>query len=224
MKNIFIIILVGLFNLSYSQSFPEFEKVLTKDLSENSLKDGRWVFHADNADIEKLEKPYLKSRIPNYDFYKVTLTNHLGYHVKQGTCAILFDSSASKIVLVEPLWYNDVSSQLIKIFIDEKFENMEDLLTCLKEIHELMEIGSEYKFIKTGCTDSFITYDVVYFKGDSYTIDGNGISSIVNYTDDGIYRQIEIETENLKIKKYVTINPALKDNKEDRKYYRQEIK
>lgn len=224
MKHILIIILVGLFNLSYSQSYPELEKVLTKELPENSTEDGRWVFYDEKANIEKIDKPFLKTQIPNYDFYKVILTNYLGYHVNQGTCVILFDSSASKIVLVEPLWYGGISSELIKLFIDEKFENKEDLLTCLKEIHELMEIGSGYKFIETNYTDSLITYNLVYFKGDSYTTGGNGTSSTVNYNENGIWRQIEVEIKNLKIKKYISINPRLKDDKKFKKDYKREIK
>lgn len=224
MKHILIIILVGLFNLSYSQSYSELEKALTKELPENSTEDGRWGFYAEKANIEKIFKPFLKAQVPNYDFYKVTLTNYLGYHVNQGTCVILFDSSASKIILVEPLWYGGKSSELIKLFINEEFENKEDLLTCMKEIHKLMEIGSGYKFIETNYTDSLITYDLVYFKGDSYPTGGNGTSSTINYNEDGIWRQIEIEIKKLKIKKYISINPRLKDDKEFKKDYKREIK
>ena len=144
--------------------------------------------------------------------------------MNQGTCVILFDSSATKIILVEPLWYGGISSELIELFINEKFENKEDLSTCLKEIHELMEIGSGYKFIETNYTDSLTTYDLVYFKGDSYTTGGNGTSSTVNYNEDGIWRRIEVEIKNLKIKKYISINPRLKDDKEFKKDYKREIK
>ena len=87
-----------------------------------------------------------------------------------------------------------------------------------------MEIGSGYKFVKTGSSDSLITYDLVYFKGDSYTTGGNGTSSTVNYNKDGIWRQIEVEMKNLKIKKYIVMNPALKDNDEFKKDYRRIIK
>ena len=87
-----------------------------------------------------------------------------------------------------------------------------------------METGSVYKFVNTGSTDNLFTYNLVYFKGDSYTTGGNGISSTINYTKDGIWRQIEIKIKDLKIVEYTSINPALKDDKEFKKDYKETIK
>ena len=113
--------------------------------------------------------------------------------------------------MVEPLWYGGTSAQLLKLFINKSFETKETLLTFLKELNDLMEIGSGYKFVNTSSSDTLITYDLVYFKGDSYTTGGNGTSSTVNYTQDGIWRQIKIDIKKLEIIKYIAINPKTKD-------------
>ena len=186
---IFIFTLGSLPNI-YGQAFPTLDTVLKKELPQNSTTDGRWVYYSDKADIEKIEKPLVKAVLPNYDFYKVTLTNYLGYHVNQGTCIVLFDSLKSNIVLVQPIWYAGASEPLIKLFLKKTFENKEKLLAFLKELNDLMEIGSGYKFVYTSSTDDIIKYDLVYFKDDSYTTGGNETSSTVSYTQDGVWRQI----------------------------------
>lgn len=208
----------------FGQTNTALEKSLKKELPENSVKDGRWVFYADNANIEKIEKPLIKAVIPNYDFYKVTLTNYLGYHINQGICVVLFDSVQSKIVLVEPIWYGGISEPLIKLFLKKQFDSTEKLLSFLNELNELMEIGSGYKFVNTSSADNLITYDLVYFKGDIYTTGGNGISSTVNYTSDGVWRQIEINIKDYKIREYISLNPRLKNDKEFKKDYKESVK
>ena len=195
MKPLLIILTLGLFIKTSGQTFAALEKVLTKELPENATTDGRWVFYSDKAKIEKVEKPLVKEVIPNYDFYSVTLTNYLGWHINQGRCLVLFDSSKSKIVLVEPLWYGDVSKELTKLFIGKKLQDQQSLLNFLSEIHSLMQVGSSYKFRETSHTDSLITYDLGYFKGDSYRTGGNGINTIINYNDDGVWRKIKIDTK-----------------------------
>lgn len=211
MKRLIIILTFGLLTNVYGQTFPNLEKVLTKELPENSTKDGRWVFYSDKANIEKINKPLVKAVIPNLAFYKVTLTNYLGYHINQGTCVVAFDSLKSKMVLVEPLWYGGIDKPLIKLFIKKQFESKDTLLSLLKELNELMEVGSAYKFINTGFTESLITYDLVYLKGDSYTTGGNETSSIVHYTQNGIWRQIRIDLKKLKIIQYTSSNPMTKE-------------
>jgi len=224
MKLLTLILTFGFLTNIYGQTFPALDTVLKKELSQNSMTDGRWVYYSDKADIEKIEKPLVKAVLPNYDFYKVTLTNYLGYHVNQGTCIVLFDSLKSNIVLVQPIWYGGVSEPLIKLFLKKPFDNKEKLLAFLKELNELMEIGSGYRFVNTSSTDDLIKYDLVYFKGDSYTTGGNVTSSTVNYTQDGVWRQIEIKIKNFKIVEYVSINPRLKDDKEYKKDYKEIIK
>lgn len=224
MRLLAFILTFGLLTNIYGQVYPALDKVLKKEFSVNSTKDGKWVYYADKANIEKIEKPLVKTVLPNYNFYKVTLTNYLGYHVNQGTCLVLFDSLKSSIVLVKPMWYGGISEPFIKLFLKKQFDNQEKLLGFLKELNELMEIGSGYKFINTSSTNDLITYDLVYLKGDSYTTGGNGTSSTVNYTQDGIWRQIEIKIKGFKMVEYLSINPKLKDNKEYQKDYKEIIK
>jgi hypothetical protein len=195
----------------YGQSYPTLEKVLAKELTKESQEDGKWVFYADKANIERVNNPLLKGSFPNYDPFRVTLTNYLGYHVNQGTCVVLFDSLKSKFILVEPMWYMGVSKPLIKLLIGRKFENMDTLLSVLKGVHDLLEIGSRYKFRNTSYSDSVITYDLGYFKGDSYTTGSNGTSSTVRHNEDGVWRKIIIDVKDLTIIRYTSVNPHAYD-------------
>jgi len=224
MRNILIILLAGLFNLGYCQTSPDLENILTKEFPENSTDDGRWVFYKDKAEIEKLDSLGLKSDLKNFNIYKLTLTNYLGYHINQGTCVVLLDSSMSNLILVEPIWYGGISESLIKSFIKTKFNSKSQLTTLLTDLHTIQEIGSGYKFIMTNETDAKIYYDLAYFKGDSYTTGSEFSKSTVSYNSDGVYRKLEVEIKNLEIKEYVIFNPRL-DGKEEYKYsYKRVIK
>ena len=211
MKWLIIIATLGLFTTTYGQTFPALQKVLKKELSESSTSDGRWVFYADKANIQKIDKPTVKATIPNYDFYSVTLTNYLGWHVNPGTCLVLFDSLKSKIILVEPLWYGGASPQLVKLFLGKKFQDQNSLTNFLRGLTELMQVGSGYRFRTTSQADTLITLDLGYFKGDSYTTGGNGTSSTINYNEDGVWRKIKIELKDFAIVRYTEINPKTND-------------
>ena len=225
MRNLIILFLFFfLLQNLYGQKYLSMDAVLKKEFPENSTKDGRWVYYPEKANIEKIEYPLIKDLLPNFEFYKMTLTNYLGYHVNEGDCVVLFDSLKSKIILVQPIWYSGISESLIKLFLNKQFESKEKLLSILDELNKILEIGSGYRFIFKSFSDTLITYDLVYFKGDSYTTDGNGISNTVNYTQDGVWRQIEIKISDLKILEYVSLNPRLKDDKENKKYYKEVIR
>ena len=224
MRLLTLILTFGLLTKLYGQTYSALDTVLKKELSENSTTDGRWVYYSDKANIEKIEKPLVNAVLPNFDICKVTLTNYLGYQVNQGTCIVLFDNLKSKVVLVQPIWYGGISESIVKIFLKKKFDDKEKLLSFLKELNEIMEIGSGYKFVNTSSTDNLITYDLVSFKGDSYTTGGNGSSSTTTYTKDGVYRQIEIKIKDLKLVAYTSINPAIKDKKEYKDSYKETIK
>jgi len=225
MKLLVLTLLFSFLGSLYGQSSPALEELLKKNLPENSHTDGRWVYYPDKANILELEKPHIKAFLPGYELHKVTLTNFLGYHINQGTCVVLSDSLKRRMVLMEPLWYSGISAPLLKLFLKKPFSSREELLSVLQEVHELMETGSGYRFVQTGNTDTLLTYDLVYFKGDSYTTGGNGTRSTVNYTQDGIWRQIEVRVKNNKIREYTSINPRLKDNKAYKKdEYRETIK
>ncbi len=211
MKLLTIILTFGFLTNLYGQTNPKLETILKKDFSENSTEPGKWVFYSDNANMEKIDKPLIKSVIPNYDFYKVTMTNFLGYHIDKGTCLVLVDSSKSKTVLVEPLWYAGASKTLLKIFIGHKFDSKESLLNFMTQLNALMEIDSKYKFRRTSVTDTLITYDLGYFKGDSYTAGGNELNSTVNYKENSVWRKITIEIKDCVIIRFVVINPKRND-------------
>jgi hypothetical protein len=194
--------------IKYTKTIEEF---LLYKFPMSETNDGRWVFYKDKANTEKIAVPIIKKVIPNYDFYKVTLTNFLGYHVTQGTCLVLVDSLKSNTILVEPLWYGGTSKELIKLFIKHKFDDKDSLITFMTQLNELMQIGSGYKFRQTSYSDTLITYDLGYFKGDSYTTGGNGTSSTINYNEDGVWRKIRLEIKNYAIIRYTEINPKTND-------------
>jgi hypothetical protein len=187
------------------------EEHLFANFPENSSKDRRWVYYKDRAKIEKLDKPLLKSVFPCSDFYKVTMTNFLGYHINQGTCIVLFDSLKSKIIFSEPLWYSGTSETLIKLFLRHKFSSKDSLSKFLTELNELLQIGSIYKFRETSFTETSVTFDLGYFKSDTYTTGGNGTSSTINYNEDGVWRKIIIDLKDNAIIRYTSINPKMKD-------------
>lgn len=158
-----------------------------------------------------MNKPAVKGVISNYDFYKVTLTNFLGYHVTQGTCVVLLDSFKSSTLLVEPLWYAGPSKALLKLFVGHKFGSKDSLLNFVSQLDELMQIGSGYRFRQTSYTDTLITLDLGYFKDDSYTTGGNGTSSTNTYNNEGVWRKIRIDIKDLTIIRYTLINPIMND-------------
>ena len=197
--------------IKYAKTLDEF---LLATFPENSGKDGRWVYYNKRANLQRIVKSQIAKSLPGQDFYSINLTNYLGYHVNQGTCIVIFDSIHSKLTFAEPLWYHGVSESILKIFIGLKFHNKDTLLTLLTELNDLMQIGSGYKFRQTSVSDSLITYDLGYFKGDSYTTGGNGISSSVNYNEDGVWRKLLIDISDLIIIRFTSINPKMKNDKQ----------
>jgi hypothetical protein len=207
----FFITSLGLPAYSYGQFNLSLQQALTREFSKESKDDGRWEFYPEIANIKKIDKPLVRARIPAYKFYQVNLINHLGYHVNQGVCLVLFDSVKSKILLVEPMWYGGLSRSLPALLIGQKFGNKDSLLSFLTELNELMQIGSLYKFRLTSYTDDLVTYDLGYSKGDQYTTGGNGTSSTISYNSDGVWRKIRIDIKDFTIVQYTAINPAFDD-------------
>lgn len=80
MEHSIVIMTFGLLTNFYGQTYQKSETILKKDFAERSRNGGRWVFYSDKADIKKIDKSFVKSVIPEYDFYQVTMTNYLGYH------------------------------------------------------------------------------------------------------------------------------------------------
>jgi hypothetical protein len=211
MKRLFIILSFGLLTNVYGQDITSLEKKLTEEFSEKSMKDGQWVYYADNAEIKKVKIHSIKTIIPSYNFYKVNLTNYLGYHVNKATCVVAIDSLTSAVLLIEPLWFGDINEPFLKLLTKKRCENKTHLLEVLEEATRIMEIGSSYRFVLTGSTDNLVTFDLVHFKGDSYTTSGKGTSSTVQYKKDGVWREIEIEIDGMEIVQYKSTNPKTKD-------------
>jgi hypothetical protein len=192
--------------LKYAKTLEDF---LTASFTENSSKDGRWVYYKSRANLKKLTEPLLEKVAAGSEFYQVNLTNYLGWHVIEGVCVVVFDSAKRKMTLAKPVWYGGVSKPLVDIFIKHKFEQKDSLLNFLNALHDLMEIGAGYRFRQTSYSDSLITYDLGYFKGDSYKISGSGTSSTVHYAEDGVWRNIVVVIKDFTIISYTSINPVL---------------
>jgi hypothetical protein len=190
--------------IKYAKTIEDF---LIATFPINSNKDGRWVYYKDIAKIQKIEKTTIGKILPDYNIYSVNLTNYLGWHINQGTCLVFVDSIHGKITYAKPLWYGGVSEPLIKLFIGKSLNDKDTLLSFLTELNELMQIGSSYKFRQTSYSDTLATFDLGYFKGDSYTTGGNGTSSTVNYTQDGVWRKIYIVIKDFAIVRYTSVNP-----------------
>jgi hypothetical protein len=205
----FFILLCAFIANTYGQTHSALHEVLEKQFPEKSEELDRWVFYADRANIKKINKPLVKAVAQNYDFYKVTMTNYLGYHSNQITCLILFDSVKSKILLVAPTWYGGPDHSFMNLFVGKRFDNQNSLLNFLTQLNDLIEIGSIYKYIQTSSNDSLITYDLVYVKGSSITTgDGVPSTSTIRYNEDGVWRKIRVELKSHAIIRYTEINPV----------------
>ncbi len=207
MKQVLMLLFLGLFHFAVAQTNQKLEKVLCKTFSEKSDEDGRWVFYAQNAKMQKIEKPIVKARHPNLDFYTVSMVNYLGYHINQSTCLVLYDSLKAKAVLVPPLWYSGISQNAIDLCLHQQFESKAAVLDYLQALHELIELGAGYRFVQTSYSDSLIQYDLVYSRGDSFTTGGNGVRKTIQYTQDGVWRKISVALNDWRVVQYLVVNP-----------------
>lgn len=130
--------------------------------SKSSGRDGKWVYYPELANIQKLEKPVVNKVIPEYAFYRVRLTNFLGYHVNSSSNLILFDSINRKIIHAIPMWYNDLSPDFLKLFIGKQFIDSVSLLEFTVELQYLMNVGSTGMFENTRYSYDKVTFDLTY--------------------------------------------------------------
>ena len=189
------LLIIGFNLISFGQNDSELIKSLKKELSENSTKDGRWVFHENESEISKIEKPIISEFFPDIELYKVMLTNYLGYHVNKSNCLILFNRKKSKIQLVEPIWYSDIDKKFLKKFIGLKFKDKNTLNELCFELQYLMLIGSNYKVENTKITESNITFDLTY-EGRLKT---------------EVWRNLEIKKKGLEIDGFSSTNPRMNE-------------
>jgi len=220
MKALTLLFTLILSTTLFGQSYSALDTILKVKLPKSMTTGSNWVYYPEKAFIRKVEKPIVQSVLKSFDIYKLNLTNYLDWHMNEGICVVLFDSLNSEIVLVQPIWYGGISEPLIKLFLKKKFDDIEKLMSFLNELNEIMEIGSGYKFVNTSSKRNLITYDLVAFKGDSYITGGNGTKTKISYTNEAVFRQIEIKIKDLKIVSYTSLNPLLKGEKD----YKETIK
>jgi len=178
--------------IKYASTLEEF---LLGSFPENSTKDGRWVYYKDNANIQKLNKPEVSKVIPDYSFYKVTLTNFLGYHINSSGNLVLFDSIHKKLIHPEPVWYSDDNKEFINLFIGKKFIDSTSLMSFVYEFQDLLKVGSTGKYENTVYSPTKVTFDDTY-KGTSGT---------------EIWRHLEIILNDNRLTEFHSINPKMNE-------------
>jgi hypothetical protein len=193
MKKLIFIFLV-LTNLIFAQKDSKFEKLLLENFPTSSTMDGRWVYYPETGNIQEVYKPAIKEKIPEFQFYKIHLTNFLGYHIDDSDCLILYNSKESKIILVEPIWYSDLSENFLKLFINNEFKNSDEIKVFVQQLQELIMIGS------TILIDDFII--------DNQKINFNLVNSNTKKEKD-IWRNIEIGIKNNTIEYFESTNPKI---------------
>lgn len=197
MKEVIIsILLFFIATISFEQSFSKLDSLLVKNFPENSRTDGKWVYYSGNNAIKRIIKPEVNKTLTDFSFYQVDMTNYLGYHVHSSTCLILFDSVNLKVLLAVPMWYSDMSTDFVKLFIGKKFSDTASLMNFIKELQELMLIGSLGKFSEPRLDNNKVTFDMTnnYSKGKD------------------VWRHIEIVIINNTIKKFKSTNPTTKES------------
>jgi hypothetical protein len=138
------------------------ERSLLLNFPQSPVGDGKWVYYQESGKIQKIEKPAVSKLIPEYAFYRVSLTNFLGYHINSSTNLILFDSVKTKIIHVVPMWYGDISRAFLKLFIGKQFSDSTSLLEFTIELESLMNIGSTGMFENTRYSYDKVTFDLTY--------------------------------------------------------------
>ena len=108
-----------------------------------------WVYVKDQADIQRMVKPRVIAVLPEFSFYTVTLTNYLGYHINRSRNLILFDSTRSRVIHVVPMWYGDISADLLSMFIGKTFPDSTSMLNFTLELQSLIIAGSTGGFENT---------------------------------------------------------------------------
>ncbi len=186
--------------LVHAQPLTKLEKTLTFELPKDSPKDGRWVFYRDRAEIERIDKPLVRALIPEYEFYRVRLTNYLGYHVNESTCLVLFNEKRMRVVVVEPEWYSGMGKWL-KMFIGFEFRERDSLMAFVSELQDLMMVGSSFDCVNTTYSDSMVSFGIANM---SATTTGP-VSTSYSHVD--MWRQVEIRlAPNNRILSFASIN------------------
>jgi len=188
------ITILFIFQFSFGQNYQKLKFALIKDFPADAQKDGAWVYNSSDTNFQRIYKPEVNKFIPNYSFFRVRLTNFLGYHVNPSNCLVLFDSARLKTLLAVPMWYSDIDENFLRLFIGIKFSDNSSVMKFTNELKDLMIIGSTGQFENSKYSKDQITFD--------FTYDGARGKEV--------WRQIEITISDNVIKKFISTNPKTK--------------
>ncbi|GAL73417.1 hypothetical protein [Jejuia pallidilutea] len=130
--------------------------------------------------------------LAEYDLYSAVLEGFYGWHEKTSRCLILRKVDNGELTIIDPIWYNGISTELIKMVIGYEFKNKEELQIFTFELQGVMLIGSTHnkEFKNTVFGENKISFDLY----DSYQ-------------EERIWRKIEIGIKNNKIEFLTSTNP-----------------
>jgi hypothetical protein len=175
------------------QQSGSLEHALIAKFSKTSKADLTWTYHSDSVSIKKLNEYELNKKIPNYEIFKVVLTKYFCFQVFKMNCVILFDSSNSNLIFVEPMWWSDISEPFLKLFIGTKFEDDTRLVSFIKDLQELLDIGSVGKFENTKYSNDNVTFAFV--------------NEQLTHNKE-VWRNIEVSLSNNVIQSFKSTNPV----------------
>ena len=180
--------------LTFGQDLTEIKTSLKKiKIGENcSYESDKWYYNPKIADIKEIKKETLNKALSEYDLYSAVLEGFYGWHNKTSRCLILRKSDNGELIIIDPIWYGGMSTELNKIIIGYEFNSEEELKLLTFELQDVMLIGSTHNkdFKNTIFSENKITIDLY----DSYK-------------EERLWRKIEIGIENKSIRCLSSTNP-----------------
>jgi hypothetical protein len=180
--------------LTFGQDLTEIKSSLEKlKIDENgSYESDKWYYNPETADIQEIKKETLNKVLFEYDLYSAVLVGFYGWHEKTSRCLILRKSDNGELIIIDPIWYDGISTELIKLIIGYEFKSKEELQLFTFELQDIMLIGSTHnkEFKNTVFNETNITIDLY----DSYQ-------------EERIWRKIEIGINNNTIEFLTSTNP-----------------
>lgn len=180
--------------LTFGQDLTEIKSSLEKlKIDENgSYESDKWYYNPETADIKEIKKETLNKVLSEYDLYSAVLVGFYGWHEKTSRCLILRKSDNGELIIIDPIWYDGISTELIKLIIGYEFKSKEELQLFTFELQDVMLIGSTHnkEFKNTVINETNITIDLY----DSYQ-------------EERIWRKIEIGINNNTIEFLTSTNP-----------------
>ncbi|GAL69177.1 hypothetical protein [Jejuia pallidilutea] len=180
--------------LTFGQDLTKIKSSLEKlKVDENgTYESDKWYYNPDKADIKEIKTETLNKVLAEYDLYSAVLEGFYGWHEKTSRCLILRKVDNGELTIIDPIWYNGISTELIKMVIGYEFKNKEELQIFTFELQGVMLIGSTHnkEFKNTVFGENKISFDLY----DSYQ-------------EERIWRKIEIGIKNNKIEFLTSTNP-----------------